>query len=293
MPFSPPVVAVVGATGLLGAPVARRLHAEGHRVRALVRDVESARRRLGNEIEYLRGSVSDDEAVDRLLGGADAVHISLAARDSGELDAIEHRGTARVARAAQRHGLRRITYLSGSLVHENYGEKIPEHRAKLAAERAIEATGIPYTFFRPTYVTDNLPRHVQGPVALLFGRQRRVLHPIAADDLAASVARALVLPEAANRDFFLHGPEPITLAEALRLYVALVEPRARVVSVPVPLMSAIDRLFLGGTLGPAIAITRLLQALGERGDPEAARAVLGAPQVSVRAWCEAQAGVSS
>jgi uncharacterized protein YbjT (DUF2867 family) len=36
-------ILVVGATGLIGAPVTRRLVADGHRVRLLVRDTARAR----------------------------------------------------------------------------------------------------------------------------------------------------------------------------------------------------------------------------------------------------------
>lgn len=65
----------------------------------------------------------------------------------------------------------RISYLTGSLVREQYGPKIAEHRAKLAAEQAIQDSGVPYTFFRPTYFTNTLPRHVQGPALVALGRQ--------------------------------------------------------------------------------------------------------------------------
>jgi uncharacterized protein YbjT (DUF2867 family) len=75
-------------------------------------------------------------------------------------------------------------------VREEYGPTIPEHRAKLAAERAIEASGFPYMFWRPTYVTNTLPRHAQGPMLVALGRQRRALHPVCAKDFAPRVARA-------------------------------------------------------------------------------------------------------
>jgi uncharacterized protein YbjT (DUF2867 family) len=278
---------------LLGGFAARRLLYDGHHVRLLVRDAERARRDLGADFEYATGSVTDEGAVDRALRGADFVHVSLGVEDPRRLDAVEHRGTARVARAAHRHGLRRITYITGSLVREDYGQKIPEHRAKLAAERAIESSGVPFTFFRPTYVTDTLPRHVQGRLAVLFGRQRSLLHPIAAKDIARMVARSLGLADDENRDLHLQGPEPMTLAEALRLYVGLVEPGVRVLSVPIPVMSLVDRSFLGRRLEPAIAIMSLLRRLGERGDPRPANDLLGAPDTTVRAWCEARAGVGS
>src|SRR5260370_97592 len=161
---------VIGATGLIGAPVARRLLADGHQVRLLVRDTRRASQRLGDGFEYLEGSVTDTVAVGRGVAGMNGVHVSLGVEDPAQLEPVEHRGTATVAAAAARHGLERISYLTGSLVRVDYGPKIAEHRAKLAAEQAIQDSGVPYTFFRPTYFTNTLPRHVQGRVVALLGR---------------------------------------------------------------------------------------------------------------------------
>jgi uncharacterized protein YbjT (DUF2867 family) len=119
-----------------------------------------------------------------------------------------------------------LTYVSGSLVHEDYGKKITEQQAKLGAEEAVEASGVPYVFFRPTYFTDNLPRHIQGGRAVALGRSRP-LHMVAAGDFARMVSRAFVTPEAAKRDLFVHGPEAVSIRDALRLYCALVEPDKR------------------------------------------------------------------
>ena len=60
-------ILVIGATGLIGAPVARRLLADGHQVRLLVRDTGRASQRLGDGFEYLEGSVTDTEAVDAVF----------------------------------------------------------------------------------------------------------------------------------------------------------------------------------------------------------------------------------
>ncbi len=71
-------ILVIGATGLIGAPVARRLLAEGHHVRLLVRDAERASTQLGTDFEYVQGSVTDSAAVDGAVQGMDGVHVSLA-----------------------------------------------------------------------------------------------------------------------------------------------------------------------------------------------------------------------
>ena len=92
-------ILVIGGTGLIGAPVARRLLVEGQPVRLLVRDIERARAQLGGEFEYVQGSVTDSSAVDRAVRGVDGVHVSLGVEDPSLLEGDEHRGTEAVAAA--------------------------------------------------------------------------------------------------------------------------------------------------------------------------------------------------
>ena len=282
-------ILVVGGTGLLGRPVARRLLHDGFGVRLLVRDPARAATAMGPDFEYVKGSVQDREAVQRAVRGCAGVHISLGgATTPATLDQVEHHGTAAVARAAADRGLRLLTYVTGSLVHAPYPGRIPEHRAKLAAEAAIRQSGIPFVFFRPTYVIDNLPRHVQGRFAVALGRPRP-LHMVAAGDLARMVSRAFTTAEAANRDLYVHGPEAISIRDALQIYCSLVEPRKRVVTIPVGVMSVVDRVLLGGKLQANLQLMALVDRLGEQGDPAETTRLVGAASITVRQWCERQA----
>ncbi|HZC14522.1 MAG TPA: NAD(P)H-binding protein [Thermoleophilaceae bacterium] len=219
-------VLVVGATGMLGRPVAGRLSADGYRVRALTREPERARSVLGEGIEYARGDVDDAAALDRALEGCKAVHISLkAGPQPGEPERVEHQGAARIAVAAARAGLERITYLSGCYVAPEQAAESEAEAAKLGAERAIEESGVPFTIFKPTYFMETLPLHVQGPFGVVLGRQPHPLHMVAAGDYAGMVSRALRTPESVGRRLYVFGPEPLTIAEALRLYCRVVEGR--------------------------------------------------------------------
>lgn len=96
-------------------------------------ETSSARTQLGAEFEYVKGSVTDSAAVERAVQVMDGVHVSLGVDDPSLLEAVEHEGTAAVAASAARHGVGRISYLTVSLVREEYGPKIAEHRTKLAA----------------------------------------------------------------------------------------------------------------------------------------------------------------
>src|SRR5918997_3831581 len=98
-------VLVVGATGHVGRPVARRLLADGHCVRVLVRDESRAREVLGDGFHYVPGLIQDREAVTRAVEGCQAVHISVAGTSPTDMVAVEAVGTAVVANAAAAAGV--------------------------------------------------------------------------------------------------------------------------------------------------------------------------------------------
>jgi NAD(P)H-binding len=258
-------ILVVGGTGLIGRPVARQLLADGQQVRVLAADPGRARTELGAEFEYASGSVTDTAAVDRAIAGVDAVHVSLGVEDPTQLDAVEHRLTASVAATAARHGVERISYLTGSLVREPCGPKIPEHRVKPAAEHAIQESGVPHTFFRPTYFTNTLPRHVQGRLLVALGRQRQALHPVCAEDFAISRdASRRQRPQTVTSTSTAPSSSPCTTrstptAESSRPTSDWSRSHYR--SWP-----RSTEPFMGGKLAPNLQVMRLLASLGKRCD---------------------------
>ena len=281
-------ILVVGGTGMLGEGVVRRLGADGFAVRLLARDVNRARARLGPGIEVAAGDVADAASVERALDGCLGVHVSLSSGpDPAAAERVQHRGTATVAELAARAGVRRLTYLSHGLAAAD--ATIPDHQAKFRAEEAIAGSGVPYTVFKPSYVMETLPRHVRGRRAVVMGRQPHPFHMVAADDLAAMVARSLRTPEPANRRLFVQGPESVTIPDALRLYCSLVAPGTRVVTVPLRAMALVDRLAMRGALRGTVELMGAMGRLGERGDPTEANRLLGAPPTTLRAWCEQRA----
>ena len=90
-------ILVVGGTGMLGEPVARRLRADGYQVRIFTRNVEKARAKFGAEYEVAAGDVEDQPSLLAALQGCQAVHINL---DGGLDPDLERRGAENVARAA-------------------------------------------------------------------------------------------------------------------------------------------------------------------------------------------------
>jgi len=282
-------VLVIGATGTVGAPVARQLREDGYHVRLLVRDPARAAAQFGTGFEYIRGSVEEQEVVKQALSGCTGAHISLQAGSKPEdIERVEHLGAMSVVELAAQQHLAHLTYVSGMFVGVEVGSAVLDDRAKRDVEQALQQSGIAWTIFRPTYFMDNLPKHIQGKRAMLLGKQPHPVHLVAASDFGRMVSRAFQVPEAANKTFYIQGAEALSLEEALRLYCSLLKPEARVTTIPLWLMSVVDALFLGKQMRRTLQTMQVLQRYGEFGEPSEANRILGAPTTTLRAWCEQQ-----
>ncbi len=110
-------ILVTGASGFVGAAVARAALASGYAVRALVR-AGSARTNLANlNVELAEGDMRDPEAVARAMAGVNflfhvAADYRLWAPDPDEILRTNRDGTRILMQAAQKAGVQRIVYTS-------------------------------------------------------------------------------------------------------------------------------------------------------------------------------------
>jgi dihydroflavonol-4-reductase len=108
---------VTGASGFVGAAVARALQGAGWQVRALVRPTSNLDNLRGLALETAVGDLTDVPSLERALGGCDALfHVAadyrLGARRPEELYLNNVEGTRYILDAAGRAGVRRIVYTS-------------------------------------------------------------------------------------------------------------------------------------------------------------------------------------
>jgi uncharacterized protein YbjT (DUF2867 family) len=270
-------ILVLGATGLLGEPVARRLKEDGFNVRILARDAEKAQSVFGDGFEIAEGDATRREDIDRVLAGCDGVHLTL----SGEAERI---GAERVAEAAQTCGIERITYISGCTAVEQ-NRWFPMVADKLRAEQAVRESGVSYTIFAPTWPMEMLARYVRDGKPMVIGRMEGPFHFFALEDLARMVSASYRMEEAVNKRLVIHGPEGYSFSDALLRYCAVFHPDVtRVSHMPVWLVKLMavamrnDLMKLGADLGG------YFDRVGELGDPTEANELLGAPALTLDEW---------
>ena len=166
-------VLVTGATGFVGANVARRLVAEGHRVRVLARPASSLTALEGCAVEVVRGDVLEPDSVARAIQGcAQVFHLAadyrLWAKDPSEIYRNNVDGTRNLLEACVQARVERVVYTSsvGTLgvprdgspgtettpvsIHDMIGSY---KRSKFLAERVAEeyvAHGLPVVIVNPS-----------------------------------------------------------------------------------------------------------------------------------------------
>jgi dihydroflavonol-4-reductase len=108
---------VTGATGFVGAAVARALLRDQWQVRVLARRGSDRRNLKSLDVEVSEGDLTDPDSLQRAAQGCDglfhvAANYRLGARNPAELYRTNVEGTRNVLSAAHRSGVKRIVYTS-------------------------------------------------------------------------------------------------------------------------------------------------------------------------------------
>lgn len=215
-------ILVTGGTGVLGREVVRRLEDRA--------DVRVLSRRPQDRPGFVRGDLDTGEGLAEAVAGADViVHCASSADYRRPQRDVE--GTRRLIEAASK-ATPHLVYISIVGV-----DRIPfgYYRAKLASERLVEASGLPWTTLRTTQFHDLallfLMLLAKGPVALVpRGFQGE---PVDVGEVADRMA-ALALGDPIGRAPDMGGPRVEDGEEMMRLYLAATGKRRPVVRTPLP-----------------------------------------------------------
>jgi len=243
------MILIVTGNSNLGSAVARRLLAQGHPVRALVRSPEKgeALRALGAEI--IIGDLREPASLARACQGAEqvlaAAH-SILGRGPDAPKCVDLQGHKDLIDAAQAVGVQHFVYTS--IVPCNGFDCVPFFRIKQEVERYLEASGLPHTIVRATaFMESHAEQFIGKPIlesgkVSLFGRGDNPRNFVAADDVAQVVVMVLADPARRGGVVDVGGPENLTNMDVVRLYEQQAGRPATVSHVPLPVLQVLYRL---------------------------------------------------
>ena len=220
-------ITVIGASGLIGSKLVKLLQQKGH-------EVVSAS--LASGVNVLTGA-----GLDEAMAGAQVVvdvTNSPSFEDKAVLEFFETSGRNLVA-AEVKAGV--THHVALSVVGT---ERLPESgylRAKMAQEKLIKASPIPYTILHSTQFFEFLGGIAQsGMVGDTVHLPPALFQPIASDDVVAALADVVVNPPV-NGMVEVAGPEPVSMA-------GLVAEFLRKTGDPRPVVADVNARYFGALL---------------------------------------------
>jgi uncharacterized protein YbjT (DUF2867 family) len=211
-------VLVTGARGAVAREVVSQLLAAGERVR--VGSAAGPPGGFASEVDSVRADLADPATLPAALAGVDKVFLY-----------AEPAGIGGFVAAASAAGVRHVVLLSsGAIIHPG-AENGPIALKHAAVEKALEGSGIPWTFVRPDAFAANALQwaadiRADGVVRTAFPGAASA--PIHERDVAEVVVTALLEPGHEGTAPALSGPESLTQAEQIGIISDVVGVAVRV-----------------------------------------------------------------
>ncbi len=225
-------ILVTGGTGFVGTHMVNALLRRGHAVAVLARDPDAPRNRYNRPVETAPGNVLDPASLLAACQGREAVvHLVGIINEKGlqTFDRMHREATENVLAAARSAGSRRFLHMSAM----GSAEESPSEygRTKAAGEKAVRASGLDWTIFRPSIIFGpgdgfvsllaTIVRSNPGFIPVIGPGTTQFL-PVSVYDVARVFGEALEKPATAGKSFEVGGPEAFALNDIYREIAAAV-----------------------------------------------------------------------
>ncbi len=284
-------VYITGGAGFVGGNIREALG--GRPLRLLVRDRSKFSGDATGDVEVVEGDVTKPDSLRGTMDGCSAViHLVAIISEEGgaTFDGVIHQGTVHVVEEAKRAGIGRFIHMSALGARDN--ADFPYMQAKWQAEQAVQASGIPWTIFRPSVIfgpgdefINQLASVIRTfPVIPVVGDGKTKFMPVYVKDVAAAYKRALDDASTSSEIYELGGPKIFTYEELLDTIAVKLEKRKPKAHVPVGLMMPVVKFSksLPKALRPPVTEQQLkMLALDNSTNQSATAELIGHPPMSL------------
>ena len=224
-------VFVTGGTGFVGSYVLHALRAAGDDIHVLVRKGSERKLPFTDGISIVHGDLGGDAGWESALAGVDAViHLVGIIREFPSrgitFQKLHTEATRQIVDASVKMGVRKIVHMSANGASENGVSGY--QRTKWEGERAVTASGLEWTIFRPSVIfgdpfgrmefASELAKVARmAPVFPVFGDGMYKLSPVAVENVAECFVRSLTEPLAKNCVFHLAGADIFAFRDIVKI----------------------------------------------------------------------------
>jgi nucleoside-diphosphate-sugar epimerase len=273
----------IGASGMLGKPVALELMRAGFPVTLLARDVEKMQKLFPN-IPVVKGDVFEAASLETAMNEHEIVYANLSIPQSSKKNdpQPEREGVNNIIQAAKKSEIKRIAYLS-SLIQNYQGINSFNWWAfeiKQAAVDAIKRSGLNYSIFYPSTFMETLDKQMmRGNTLMVVGKSEAPMWFIAGKDYGVQVAWALKKAGNTNQEYIIQGWEPYTFDEAAKVFIENVKSKIKIMRAPLAPLKFLG--FLNQRMNYAYHICEALNKYPEKFESESTWNDLGKPSTTL------------
>lgn len=241
-------VLVVGANGLLGRAIVRKLIASGTPVRALGRNAARLAE-LEGDAETAAVDMLDVPRLTEACRGIEQI-VATASNNMGRgatsPNRIDLAAYQNLCAASRNTSVQRLIYTSYRGVTQDAPVDI--FRLKWYIEDAIRRSGVPHVMLRPTafmdiWIDELLVKDMrQKGVVTIFGDGHRLSNYIAVEDVAEFAVKIAARPDVVNEAIDAGGPSNVSQNHLAALVEQRFGIKARRRHMPVPVMRALPPL---------------------------------------------------
>jgi len=242
-------ILVTGAGGYVGNNTVRRLVQLGKPVRAMVRNPDKAKQRLGDlgsKIEFVEGNVEDRAGLKPLMNGVTAV-IHLVAipmeKNGATYENVNYQGTINIVDAAHDAGVERfINMCQNGATPDHFSRFL---RSKGRAQQYVAQSSLKWTAVRPSAIFGPQDEFFNAfarlirltPIVFpLIGGGTALFQPVSVYDVVEAMTRSLDDDNTIGKEFALGGPEILNLGEIEKRVLEAMGTRRILINAPVGLL---------------------------------------------------------
>jgi uncharacterized protein YbjT (DUF2867 family) len=245
---------LVGATGVLGGEICRRLRDGGNDVRGLVRSDSPRERELADlGVEIATGDLKDPASLEVACRGVQRVISTatcIASRRRGDtLRSVDHDGQLALVDVARKAGVEHFIFVSLTIADESEGPaaRSPFVRYKREVERTVRESGMSWTILRPgpfmeTMFSPLAGWNLENGRVRVVGSGRAKASPISLKDVAEFAVAACREPGMRGRCLTLGGPQALSALDAVKVFEDVTGRKLKVQHTPVALLRVASAL---------------------------------------------------
>ena len=275
------MIAITGATGYVGHEVVKQARAEGHPVRAIVRDPKQAQWLVDEfGVELFHGNALYAPSLEGSMAGVRCViHLVgiINERKENTFQRVHVDATINVLEAAKKAGVKRYLHMSALGTRSNARSRY--HQTKWAAEEAVRKSGMAWTIFRPSmiYGPHDISINVlakllrRSPFVPIFGKGTARIQPVSIENVAKCFVAAIKNDETIGKTYDLAGPEAFTWTELYDKLMKLQGIRRAKLHLPLPIAMAQAAVFETLLTNPPFNRAQVIMSQEDNaGDPKPA-----------------------